>query len=572
MVDRSPAKLSGRHPLACVAVLLACGCLSEGDPGIGQRAVAGRGFAGLTAGTGAERPLFFTLPAQPVQQGRPARDLHVLRPGQQAPELLVRDVVALPVFDALGRAHILHSPAANASGPGGRSTFQLRQIDLASGAPRDLGTIVQLSISPGATHLVLARPGRALESLTVDGQVRALPGSPSAAMRFVGEDVCWVDDRRLDCALVEGGAPVHPTDRLVLKLFPLPSADGKPDILAVTIDLSTRPPVEFLQFWRVRLRPRPGEPGEVLLGRGRPLGDVVVSGDSDWFAFVDLPPSGEPQLRLLSAAAPSETTLTLEPGPSDFEDERLASYGWSDPRFRPGHDEIWSLGPGGQLAILRADGSRTVHRPPGVVRRAPDLMEWVSDRLDFYPVEDSDPAKPTPDVVKFRNMFSSDGRWWVYREGDGVQLGDANDPAASARMQVTGGDARGVVDIRGQDRLLLWSSAGGQRVQVRLYTRDALSLLGTVDEVRQLVVGARGVLALTGFQSPGSQALTPGTLVLLGLGADRAPLVIGQNVTQFALLTGCPTCDPISAGTRLAYTIHARVPWKYDGLWLGELP
>ena len=49
-------------------------------------------------------------------------------------------------------------------------------------------------------------------------------------------------------------------------------------------------------------------------------------------------------------------------------------------------------------------------------------------------------------------------------------------------------------------------------------------------------------------------------------------MVIGQNVSQFALLNGCPTCDPVAAGTRLAYTVHARVPWKYDGLWVGELP
>ena len=93
-----------------------------------------------------------------------------------------------------------------------------------------------------------------------------------------------------------------------------------------------------------------------------------------------------------------------------------------------------------------------------------------------------------------------------------------------------------------------------------------------MDEVRQAVVGARGTLALTGYQGGDWLSLTPGTLVLGALGADRKPVLIGQNVSQFALLTGCPTCDPVAPGTRLAYTVHARVPWKHDGLWLGELP
>ena len=258
--------------------------------------------------------------------------------------------------------------------------------------------------------------------------------------------------------------------------------------------------------------------------------------------------------------------MTLEPGPSDFEDERTSSFGWSDPRFRPGRDEIWSLGPSGKLAILRADGSQAMHQPPGQVRRAPDAMEWTSDRLDFYP------SPLGPDRVKVRSMFSADGRWWVYREGDRFHLGDADDPAAPSRLQVPGADARGVADIQGQNRLALWSTVGWQRVQLQLFVADTLSLLGAVDEVRQALIGARGLLALTGFQGRDWSSLTPGTLLLGALGAGRRPVIIGQNVSQFAMLTGCLGCDPVAVGTRLAYTVHARVPWKYDGLWVGELP
>ena len=396
MVGRWSAKLSGRRPLARAAVLLAClpgGCLPESGPGIGQRVRPGRGFANLSAGAGEDRPLFFSLPSQRMQQGEPALDLYVLRPGQLAPELLVHAAAAPPVFDARGRVYVHHTRAPHpdnvqGAGPGDAFVYQLRQIDLASGESRELGTVTQVSLSPGATHLVLARPDRRRDSLNLEGALRPLPIPPTIGMRFVGEDVCWLDQGRLDCALVEGGPAVDPTDRPVLKLLPLPSLslrDGRPDVLIITVDISTRPPVEFLQFWRVRLRPRPGEPREVLLGRGRPLGEVVMSEAAEWFAFVELPASGVPRLRLMSAGVPSEATLTLEPGTSDFDDERKGSFGWSDPRFRPGRNEIWSLGPGGKLAILRADGSQTVHRPPSDVRRAPDSMEWVRDRLDFYP-------------------------------------------------------------------------------------------------------------------------------------------------------------------------------------------
>jgi hypothetical protein len=574
MAGSWPAKLSGRRPLACAALLLSGflgGCLPESGPGIGQRVLPGRGFANMSVGVGEQRSLFFTLPSQAGQNRGTAPGLYVLRPGQPAPELLADDVAGSPVSDARGRVYVQHTPAldpdvAQRGEQKGAQVYQLRQIDLASGASRELGEVVQLSRSPGATHLVLARPDGRVDSLNVDGELRSLPTTPSARMQFVGEDVCWIDKQRLDCALVEGGPPVHPTDRSVLKLLPLPSVDGRPDVLITTVDITTRPPAEFLQFWRVRLRPRPGEPGEVLLGRGRPLGEMVVSGDADWFAFVDLPASGVPQLRLVSAGAPAEAELTLESGPSDFDDERTSSDGWSDPRFRPGHNEIWSLGPRGKLAILRASGSPAVHRPPGDVRRAPYAMEWTSDRLDFYPAPDQ------PDRVKVRKLFSSDGRWWIYREGDWIHLGDANDPAAGSRLRFPVADAPGAADILGQHRLAIWSSVGGQRVQLRLYLADTLSLLGTVDEVRQAVVGARGMLALTGYQGSDWQVLEPGTLVLGALGAGRRPVVLGQNVSQFALLDGCLACDPIAAGTGLAYTVHARVPWKYDGLWVGELP
>jgi hypothetical protein len=112
-------------------------------------------------------------------------------------------------------------------------------------------------------------------------------------------------------------------------------------------------------------------------------------------------------------------------------------------------------------------------------------------------------------------------------------------------------------------------------VQVRLHDRDTLAPLGALDEVRRVIVGRRGMLALvTGRLIQDLTSLSPGKLVLATTdGEVPGPVqLLAENVTQFALASGCSGCDPLQAGTRLAYLVHARVPWKYDGLWMADLP
>jgi hypothetical protein len=57
-------------------------------------------------------------------------------------------------------------------------------------------------------------------------------------------------------------------------------------------------------------------------------------------------------------------------------------------------------------------------------------------------------------------------------------------------------------------------------------------------------------------------------LIDLDTGAET---LLAQNVSEFALPT-CAGCDPTAPGTPFAYVVQARVPWRYEGLWTGELP
>jgi hypothetical protein len=376
---------------------------------------------------------------------------------------------------------------------------------------------------------------------------------------------------------MEAGAPFRPTSRQVLNHAGLRAGGGAPEMVVVVPDPAAIAAgrEEATQLWLVRLRDLPGQPREYLLATGRPLAvDDVASGESQ-VAVLDGDLPGSIRLRLMSfgSGPPVTHELLLPPIPSPRgPDGRLP---WSRPYLRPGRAEAWVLSTDGRLAILRADGSRELLRVApgsGVDLGAQTLaaqMLWTADALAF---EVTSGAPPT---VR-REMFTADGRWWVYRQGGLIHLADADNPGAPSRLQTPATALRGVADILGQDRLVTWSSFGyADQVRLRLYDRNTLAALGVLDEVRRVVIGRRGMLALvTGRAISDAASLSPGQLVLATTdGTSAGPVeLLADNVTQFAVVTGCAGCDPIQAGHRLAYLVHARVPWKYDGLWMADLP
>lgn len=69
----------------------------------------------------------------------------------------------------------------------------------------------------------------------------------------------------------------------------------------------------------------------------------------------------------------------------------------------------------------------------------------------------------------------------------------------------------------------------------------------------------------------GSSPGAPGELAVVDL-STGAETRLARNVTGFALAPACAGCDRTDPGAWFAYVVHARVPWKYDGLWSGSLP
>ena len=569
--------------VAAVVVLGAGGCLPEGGPGIGERVFAARGVESLVSGVGETRPLLFTRWMDGRNYaGQPARvrDLYHL-PAAQPKAVRVQEDVEIPFqFDARGRLYLLYGWAADPDAAvNAEQEFpvlrQLRRVDLLAGVTTELGWVHRLWMSPATTHMVVHLPGNRWLSRTLDDRAREIVGSPLSRLQFAGEDACVLDLRRLTCILQESGEPLLVTDREVLAFAGLRAGTGVPELVITVPDEAARAAgrTEATQLWLVRLRDVPGQPRETFLAGGRELrSDDVASGESQ-VAVLEGEPEGPVRLRVLrfGAAAPTVREWTLPPSARVV--ETTGQLPWSPPSFRPGRGEVWVLGTDGQLAIARADGPLDLLRVAGGADDGEATLTaqviWTADELIF---ENRNGATPQAR----REMFTSDARWWVYRRGDQIHLTDADDPGAPSRLQTQVTSVRGVADILGQGRLILWSSIGyADLVRVRSFDRDTLTPLGDLDEVRRLVVGRRGMLALTtGRPSRGGGDLSPGQMVMLTHdGISPGPLqVLADNVTQFALTTSCLDCDPLQPGSPLAYLVHGRVPWKYDGLWMAELP
>ena len=420
-------------------------------------------------------------------------------------------------------------------------------------------------ISPGGTHLVLER-GEDREasvwvSRTLDDLERPLPkGGP----QFAGEDVCMLDQRQLNCLLVEGGPQVSPTREPVLYIVPVPSAGGSPAVLVATGAVSQSGVAAEVNLHLHRLR----EPGAAhALASGSTLSRALVSPDGRWITFLERRREGAAgslrRMRLLSLEGAGAFDMDLPPPPAALPGNAAADAFFPEPTFRPGRAEAWLVMPAGELAILRGDGTSAVLGvPPEGVRR-PSGMRWLGEeQLDFSPQNSN--ANPSS------HPFTADGRRFLYQGDDFLYLIDADAPAGPSLLQVPISEHHyGVADILGTGQLATWTSTQSERVVLRVLDGTTLAERYAVANVRHAWISAARTLALVADRAADVQGV-PADLVLAGGGG--APVNLATNVVDFALLPGCWDCDPLGAGATVAYVVRARVPWKHDGLWLADLP
>ena len=93
-----------------------------------------------------------------------------------------------------------------------------------------------------------------------------------------------------------------------------------------------------------------------------------------------------------------------------------------------------------------------------------------------------------------------------------------------------------------------------------------------VRDVARVIFGAGRALALVRkIGGRGERGAGAGDMVLVDL-ASGAETLLARNVVDMALPRPCAGCDPLAAGAPVLYSVQARVPYRFDGLWLGTLP
>lgn len=535
-------------------LVLACSgaCLPEGDPPAGTRLLEERHLVNVRALPAPGDSVLFSRRAGYRDRGDstafPIFDLWSIPSRGGSPVRLVEDVdwyrfPGLPAADARGRLVVAHHESQTA----GPVSYELTLADPA-GERVALGRITDVSLSPGLTRLSYEKQDGTRVVREADGRETPLGPSRAFDTRFAGETLVFNQDDDLWALRPDATQPVLLVPRF--RGWTARSTSSEVQIAAFS------QPVEAM-------RGDPPKPMSLLLIRGASsrvlmtgyfASSVLFAPGDDRIVVVEqLEGSGSLRLRVFHADGEGQETIDLAataPGEAfRFQPATVT--------FRPGTREIWCfLGDG--LRIVRDDGS-LLSLPP--VEHWPFVDPTAA--VDIQPEKTFFPQGTSPP------LFTSDGRFWLYRFHSSLFLARADQPqlpglVIQERNDFPVAHVREVGDGR---RLLVWSAPPGNG------SRWDLTLLDSETNERRLLatalgpsaVGKRRVLAITNLLG----GLGDLRLIDLDTGQDS---LLAQNVTGFALPAPCAGCDPTAPGAPVAYVVHARIPFKYDGLWRLELP
>jgi hypothetical protein len=564
---------------------LGTGCLPEGEPGVGEPLVAARSLSGpvLTRpAAGAAWAVLYgrrgstprTPPSLPQQlfDSTPPEELYFLT-SASGPRRLLDDYAGPAQWDAEGRLYLQREQIQSYDRDGGDywTSFELWRFALLDLSATGLGRVRAADLSPGGTRLLYepARDRRVLRALTASGDEReqVLENCPQA--RFLGEDLYYL----------QGGS-----------LWRLRAPD-EPPVLVLPGPLSSFPLVGMAAGRAVLLTQGPGavwqvvliqtaadDPAARVLTSGPRLSGPVLSPDGGRVAWLERAAPERGLVRIVDLASLVETAVELPlppppaPGvpdpPIPPRPQRPAPEIHAQMEFRPGSDELWCFLPQA-VSVVAGDGQVRTYPVPGSSPRGHDVGDFV-DTHRFLDLPERSPLvlEQTPRTSR----FSADGRLWTRLGEDGEgHLGQADRPGTSETVLLFSKNSfhRRLLEVVPGQRAVFWLEEHDRR-DLYLLDLDTRSTRLLARDVADARLGARRAVVRSRVvgrrETAGPADLS---IVDYATGQERE---LARNVTSFDLLPACLGCDPTAPGARLVYVVHARIPWKHDGLWGGPLP
>ena len=564
---------SGTWSALLLAAVASVACLPHAEPGVGEKVLSGRGMGDLTfapPAAGEATPGTALLFSREIHQtaaqvdpfGFPRRDLFAFAPGEAEAQLLAEEfdyVRGLPLRqDRLGRLLLRHG-----GGPFNEGRLEASLFHPGSRRLEKMGHVLSVRLSPCGGWLTYHRAEGDLFARRVADDREfmlsrgALDAVVDGALVFLGAD------RRLQ-RIAPAGDAAEELANDVSHWRPL-SGRATPAVLISRPVAMGRSQLSLLELTGTPPPPRAIGPPVLIqaLVISSPDGGRVVAAE---------------QAREDSSAPVKVTVMSLDDGAVWGRDLPVRSAGVGPsgrPNFRrparlsvafpPGSADVWIF-VDGRLHVLSPGGSSIF-----VDRDVEPSMEIVAAGTDAAVARFS--SNPVDRGVRGLSLFTADGRRWLFRDSERrIRLGDAADPTdeggpiVALRDQFT--ETPPVIELPG-GALLIVREVLGDRRDLHLLEPPWEASRQLLTGVGSVVPGMSRVLAVT--RRFGGSAEGSGDLVLVDM-ATGEQTRLAQNVAAAALAPSCADCDPTAPGTTVAYVVQARVPFAFDGLWLGRLP
>jgi hypothetical protein len=530
---------------ALLVALLSAACLPEGDPPVGHRLLEARNLIQVRFSPARDGAVLFSRKAGYRDRfgigATPIAELWTL-PSPTTPAVRLVEDVTWEFFlgaDSLGRLIVEHHTEHNPST--GQFAHQLSIIE-PGGGRTDLGQVVEASLSRARTRLYYQRKDGERVVRELDGRETPVGSFMAFSTGFAGETLLFIKDP---------------------DLWALPPSAAQPTLLVPDVESWTRSRAAELEIAALS-RPRSMLPTEApaslvlvrgttsrLLARGF-LGTPVLAPADDRLAVIErVDGSGAQRLRVFHRDSDAQETFDLSSSTAG------TPFAGGSATFRPGTRDIWCFVSSG-LRIVRADGSvMAVSGLPGEL--------WPFDTAQSLDPQSDSSFRPD----EAPPMFSADGRFWLYRSNTRLFLGRADQPELPGLLIQDRDDfpVANVREVVGGRRMLIWAAPpnDGNRWDLTLLDPETNQRRLLATTLGPSVIGQRRIVAMTNLAG----GLGELHLIDLETGQDTR---LAQNVTGFTVPTPCPACDATAPRTPVVYLVHARVPFKYDGLWRVELP